>query len=77
MPDRTAVETLYAAAETLREITTPLACRILLADPTLSDVLAALLSEVADSAAQDGGIIQDSTSEAAVTVARALLGETA
>ena len=43
--------------------------------PPVPLALADLLDEVADSVEQDGGIIQDSTTEGAVAVARAILRE--
>jgi hypothetical protein len=75
VPDRTPAETLTAAAETLREITTPLACRILLADPTLSVALADWLETAADY--YRPGVTHPTHVVRALAAARALLGDPA
>ncbi|PBC71542.1 hypothetical protein BX265_6152 [Streptomyces sp. TLI_235] len=59
------VADLRAAATRLRNTLDP-------SDVTIT--LAYLLGEVADSVEMDDGIIQDSTSDAALQVARAILG---
>lgn len=43
--------------------------------PGVGLAIAVLLADVADSVADDGGIVQDSASEAAVTIAHAILGD--
>jgi hypothetical protein len=67
MSDQTPAQELRAAAEKARAGT-------YLLGPGLHVAVAALLTEVADSVEQDGGVIEDSTSYAALAVARALLG---
>ncbi|MFD5564500.1 hypothetical protein [Kitasatospora griseola] len=48
---------------------------IALMHPGVGLAVAALLAEEADSVSQDGGVVQNSTTEAALAIARAILGE--
>ncbi|MFF0295569.1 hypothetical protein ACFYS8_13340 [Kitasatospora sp. NPDC004615] len=56
-------------------IYTDVSAYLALMHPAVGLAVASLLAEEADSVAQDGGVVQNSTTEAALAIARAILGE--